>query len=106
RVPFLADDPMEVLTLHVVAPAPRVSSLRPDVPRAVDDLIARTLSKNPAERPPTATQLAELLRRAISAPAANERRLLEIEDAPVPVAQGPGWVMGALFVGAFSAAFS
>jgi len=108
RVPFLSENPMEVLTLHVVQPAPRVSAVRPDVPRLVDDVVARTLSKNPAERPGSATQLAELLRHAIASPRAiSARTLLELEDdAPAPVAQGPGWVMGALLVGAFSAAFS
>lgn len=42
---------VEVARMQVKNEAPRISEFRPDVPTDLADLIAQTLSKNPAERP-------------------------------------------------------
>ena len=46
----------------VQKPAPRARKRRPDVPDALDQLLQRSLSKKPEERPQSATEFAILLR--------------------------------------------
>ncbi len=50
RVPFSAQSPLAVLHQHVTAPPPPLSSVLPDTPPAVDAVLARGLSKEPADR--------------------------------------------------------
>src|SRR5262249_12315287 len=51
RPPFEGSPPLAVLAKIIFDEAPRVTDLRPDVPVAVEALVARLLSKNPADRP-------------------------------------------------------
>jgi tetratricopeptide (TPR) repeat protein len=51
RAPFVADDFLGVLARLMLEEAPRVRLLRPDVPPAVEALVARMLSKDPELRP-------------------------------------------------------
>jgi eukaryotic-like serine/threonine-protein kinase len=64
RCPFLGD-PGEVLRKHVgEAPTPP-SELMPDVPPEIDAVVLRALAKNPDDRAPSATAMAEELERAM-----------------------------------------
>jgi len=54
RPPFRGGDVTEVLRRQRNEQPPRISAIMPDVPAAVDDLVARLLAKNPADRPPSA----------------------------------------------------
>ncbi|MEM7152088.1 MAG: protein kinase [Myxococcota bacterium] len=47
--------------LRPTEPPPRASTLRPDIPAGFDELIARCLDHDPAARPDSAAQLAEIL---------------------------------------------
>ncbi|HEY4179726.1 MAG TPA: protein kinase [Kofleriaceae bacterium] len=89
RAPFTGDNVMAVLAKVLLEDAPRVGTLRDDLPDAIDDLLARALSKQAEERPRDgATFAAELAAlgtvtaeaRPPSAPSAaltsTERRLL------------------------------
>lgn len=49
--PFAGDVPIEVLTRAVLEPAPRASTLRPETPAVVDDLLQALLEKTPEQRP-------------------------------------------------------
>ena len=53
RPPFVADHPLAVLTKILFEQAPPPSQLRPDLAAtpAIDDLVLRMLSKDPAQRP-------------------------------------------------------
>ncbi len=53
RLPFESNDPLEVLMLKSSVEAPRVTQLRPEVPEALTEVIARCLKRNPPERPPS-----------------------------------------------------
>lgn len=60
--PLLPDGPMEVILSDLLlGPVPRVSDLRSDVPAALDELVARLLSKEPADRPPDGDAVARAL---------------------------------------------
>ncbi len=50
RVPFSAQSPLAVLHQHVTAPPPPLSSVLPGTSPAVDGVLARGLSKEPADR--------------------------------------------------------
>ena len=62
--PFTGDHPMAILGKIVIARAPRVTELRPEVPPDLDDLVARMLSREREARPVSgnaaAVELAEL----------------------------------------------
>jgi serine/threonine-protein kinase len=61
RPVFEADDPFSILVRVTMEEAPRSSGIRPDVPPALDDLLARMLAMDPAARPrDAAAVLAEL----------------------------------------------
>ncbi|MFJ7249440.1 protein kinase [Kitasatospora sp. NPDC098652] len=73
-------DVWAVLQDHLRTPPPRLAERRPDVPEALDGLVAELLAKDPADRPRFAGEVADRLR-ALLAPGA---------PVPVPVpAPGP-----------------
>ncbi len=62
RVPFVHDR-FEALMFAIISTAAvSVRSLRPDVPPALDRLVAECLRKDPAHRPPSAAHISEALR--------------------------------------------
>ena len=65
RLPFLGSAASDVAAQHVGRPAPRVSVFRPDVPAALDDLVARCLEKAPERRWSGAGLLRDALRAAV-----------------------------------------
>jgi hypothetical protein len=103
--PFTSDSPVGVALAHVRDPAP---ALPDSVPAGLRDLVARCLSKDPAERPQSAADLAEALRgdldaATLLAPAAAAgglagaglagaatRSLTTTSPAPTPAAGPPG----------------
>jgi serine/threonine-protein kinase len=64
RLPFEADTSMGVILKHLYDDPPRPSSLRPDLPGALDTIVLRAMHKEPAERYPSAGALAQALRAA------------------------------------------
>lgn len=61
RFPFEGQSATEILAKHVAQPAPPLSSMGVAVPRKLATLVDTCLAKEPAERPPSAERLAELL---------------------------------------------
>ncbi|HET9452893.1 MAG TPA: serine/threonine-protein kinase [Gemmatimonadaceae bacterium] len=61
QTPFHGRTPARMLAAHMTETVPTVSQLRPDVPSALDTLVARCLAKEPAERPQTGAEIAQLL---------------------------------------------
>ena len=49
--PFEGDEPIQIAFMHVNSRVPRISSLIPDFPKALDDLIFAATSVDPDERP-------------------------------------------------------
>jgi serine/threonine protein kinase len=87
--PFRRDQNFAVMYAQLSAPAPAVTALRPDLPPAVDQVIARALAKSPGDRYQTCTEFAKALRaacglgRSAAGPAADPA-------APAPPAAPPG----------------
>ena len=64
RVPFTGESPTVIMMQQVQDPAPPLSDSRPDLPKAVGEVVARALQKQPADRFPTAGDLAAALAQA------------------------------------------
>jgi serine/threonine-protein kinase len=63
RPPFVADGSGEVIAMHLREAAPLASTRTTGVPHALDEVIARCLAKDPADRFASAGELAAALRR-------------------------------------------
>lgn len=60
--PFPRDSYERALFAHVSEPPPRVTDRRPDLPAGIDEVVARGLAKDPADRYGRASELVEALR--------------------------------------------
>jgi serine/threonine-protein kinase len=63
--PFRRDTTAAVLYAHVHEPPPPVTARRPDLPSAVDDVLAKGLAKAPGDRYASCAELADALRAAL-----------------------------------------
>jgi serine/threonine-protein kinase len=62
RLPFTGDSPVSIAVAHARETPPPVNRVAPGVPPALAAACEQALSKNPADRPPTAAAFAEMLR--------------------------------------------
>jgi len=65
--PFRGRTGAAIVVRHLRDPVPRPSALRPDVPETLDDVVARTLAKEPANRFASGGDLARALDQAVPA---------------------------------------
>jgi len=82
RHAFAETPPDQVAERHLRDPVPPITALRPDLPEAVDDVIARATAKDPVARFPDAGALAASFRGALS-PGVRAPRVAAIR-APNP----------------------
>ena len=85
RLPFEAEEPLELVTMHRDAPPPPVASYRPDAPPRLAQLADASLAKDPGARPPDGSALAAALGGAT-----------EAAEAATAVLPRPGATTGAL----------
>ena len=85
--PFPGGSGEAVLLAHLEAPPPRVTTLRPDLPPAIDQVVARAMAKTPADRFPTCRTLITAARAALTSPAGPPAPTPGPAPAPAP---GPG----------------
>jgi serine/threonine protein kinase/Tol biopolymer transport system component len=92
RHPFQpeGDTALAVIVAHLNDPPPPITSLRTDLPAALDDVIGRALAKRPEDRYPSCGALvaaaATALRARTEAPPPSST---PVEEAPTPVASPP-----------------
>jgi serine/threonine protein kinase len=117
RPPFVAAGDGEVMAMHIYEPPPRLSSLAPELPVELDALVAKLLTKNPADRIPSAAYALATLERAPIEPLVGEVALTGA-DYLVAAAHGgraapraadeadslPRWVPVAVIAGALAIA--
>lgn len=89
RTPF-EGSPMALSYAHTNTPPPRVRSINPSVPAAMDELVAALLEKDPAQRPQTGEEvlssLGAVMRHDTVAPTALMER---VQLPPAPTARLP-----------------
>jgi serine/threonine protein kinase/DNA-binding beta-propeller fold protein YncE len=84
--PFVRDESVAVMWAQISAPPPALTSRRPDLPAAVDEVIAKALAKVPAERYATCPEFAAALRRACgldSGPGLAPKAAPDFPDVPL-----------------------
>jgi serine/threonine protein kinase len=84
RVPFVAETPLAVLLKHVGDQLPPPSSIKPDVPEAIEQVVLKALAKHPGDRYST---VAEFL--AAWKDAFQEARSVQRTAAPSNVPVNP-----------------
>ncbi|MET9701251.1 serine/threonine-protein kinase [Streptomyces sp. NPDC006529] len=90
--PFQRDDDMALLWAHQYDAPPPPSSLCPQLPPAVDDVLARALAKSPEDRWPSCLAFTSALRRAGTGPV--PRRVPTLPPSPsAPAPPPPGWAL-------------
>src|SRR5688572_25981710 len=74
-LPYTAKTPREMFSQLLSQPPIPLNSARPGMkfPAAIESVIMRGLTKDPAKRYPTTVDVANALREAVSAPASEER---------------------------------
>jgi serine/threonine-protein kinase len=90
--PFERDQGMAVLLAHLSQPAPSITSRRPDLPVAVDAVLAKGLAKTPEKRYESCREFADALRVALRlVPYHSYGPAAEPDAAPSPVAAPHSW---------------
>jgi serine/threonine protein kinase len=103
--PFRRDEPTAVLYAQMSEPPPALTSRRPDLPPAVDAVLARALAKAPDSRYPGCREFADALRVALGFrpydsgpqtapilhPPTEVARPSASPTPPMPVAPPPAW---------------
>jgi serine/threonine protein kinase len=68
-VPFVRETDAAIMYAHVVEPPPSVCERRPELPLALDDVVAAGMAKDPDDRPSSAGALVMDMLRALDMPA-------------------------------------
>src|ERR1700757_4876581 len=89
--PYLGDT-MGVIGGHLSGPIPRATSQRPQIPAALDDVIARGMAKKPEERYASAGEFARAAEAAVAAGASFG----DSAETTAAVSHGPGSVAPAV----------
>ncbi|MCB9560704.1 MAG: serine/threonine protein kinase [Kofleriaceae bacterium] len=92
--PFHADTLFGLLRAHVEAPVPSARAVRPDVPEALDAVIARAMAKRPDDRFASADDMAQALAAACATlPPEAWTPLGRRDGAPPPIGPTPSGAM-------------
>src|SRR5690349_7518600 len=86
--PFLGDGLATLMYAHLNTEPPVPSAVRPELPRALDDVVRKGLSKDPDERYASAGELAQAARRALQAAGVQPKPEVRVPTAP-PTTVGP-----------------
>jgi DNA-binding beta-propeller fold protein YncE len=85
--PFRRDEAMAVMYAQLSQPPPAVTSRRPDLPPAVDEVFARAMAKAPADRWASCQEFADALRAALGLTPAGSGE--QASRQSTPPAAGP-----------------
>jgi serine/threonine-protein kinase len=84
--PYRRENEFAVLHAHLEDPAPAVSSVRPDLPRALDGVLARAMAKAPSDRYGSAGDLAAAFGNALAGVEAEDETTRIAPVVPTPSA--------------------
>ncbi len=84
RAPFDRDGEVAVMHAHLTEPPPKLTTQRPDLPKALNAVIASAMAKDKDERFQTCDDFIDAARAAALQRPTTARRGLETSDVPVP----------------------
>ena len=86
--PYPRDEPFQVMFAHVTEPPPKVTAVKPELPEALDDVIAKAMAKAPEERHATCRELIDAARVALGETVSTGRtsEMPVVQLAPKPAA--------------------
>jgi class 3 adenylate cyclase len=93
RPPFLGDDPVAIISQHINTAAVAPSWHNPEVPRALEALILRSLAKDPDERPESAASIPEAFQAIVNSSSTTTAAAAESDANPLDR------LAGGIFVG-------
>ena len=67
RVPYTSDTPFAVIHSHIYSPLPKPSAINPEISPELEAVLSKALAKNPADRYPTARDMMNAVKEAITA---------------------------------------
>lgn len=91
RVPYRANTPLAVIYRHIQDALPPARLLNPDIPEALEAVLAQALAKSPAERFATAGQFGQAVRQAIPERGRGWEKTMVVPavEAPPPMLPTP-----------------
>jgi predicted Ser/Thr protein kinase len=66
RVPFLAENPMAVMLKHINEAPPALNDVKPGIPEAFEEIVAKALAKNREERYQSALEMADAVEEGLA----------------------------------------
>ena len=94
RRPFDGDGVYAIISMHINDPPVPPSTLRPDLPRMMEEIIVKALAKAPADRQASMAVLHSQLELARGNPAASSAALLRAQRIrPIPIEGAPALAM-------------
>ena len=96
RKPFVADDPIQVVRMHLSQPPPRLADIAPGDYGELEAVVARALSKDPADRFASAQDMSRALEAALASRRPNPVPQIVTSPPSGPqVATPSGWTVPA-----------
>jgi predicted ATPase/predicted Ser/Thr protein kinase len=89
--PFSRPTDTAVISAHLRDPPPDVTETRPDLPRALNAVVARAMAKSAPDRYPSCDELVAAARSCFESGPVSVAVPRALVGAPAPVAAGPGW---------------
>ena len=87
-IPFRRDNQAALVYAHLMADPPKVTEVKPDLPQAVDAVVAKGMAKKPEDRYSTAGELLADARDILSVPAGGGVGAA-VTKQPLPPGRGP-----------------
>jgi len=89
QAPFERDQGMAVMLAHLSEPPPSLVARRPDLPAAVDEVLAQGMAKVPEKRFGCCSDFVGALREALGLAPYDSRGTVPVQDHPPTVIAGP-----------------
>ncbi|MCM3337195.1 Stk1 family PASTA domain-containing Ser/Thr kinase [Paenibacillus sp. MER TA 81-3] len=82
KLPFLGESPISVALKHLQEPFDEPRLVNPHIPQSVENIILKSMRKNPAERYQSAAEMMRDLETCLSAERAHEQKLTFVSRVP------------------------